>query len=624
MSLTKADIANYFSNCRVDIIKNYRLREPQLQGYVETFKYFKNNGKHALLVLPVGCGKSGLIAILPYRIAEGRVLVITPNIKIRQTIEEVLDPSSSENFHINQRILAKNDCPRVVVLASGETNRYDTDEAHIVVTNIQQLQSSTRWLEQFPKDYFDLIIVDEAHHNVAESWQEVFRYFNNARIISLTGTPFRSDGTPVEGDEIYRYSLSRAMEKGYIKQVIREEAQPHRIWFTYEGSNEELTLEEVLEMKEQAWFSRGVALSIPCCETIVDRSIEKLRQKRETGYHHKIIAAAMSIRHANQIKALYEARNLRTHVIHSRMSEEEQERTMVEFERYGDCIVQVGMLGEGYDHPPLSIAAVFRPFRALSAYIQFVGRTLRSIKDAPNPRIDNVAEIVTHVGLNQQQNWHDFTRFDELDRNIFVGESRQEEPVEDITDIVERGKRTTTEMVVHVEEGVIFDAESYQPGFIEAYKEAVCEFLKGQIGPRAEELGIDLKGIEDLLAEFGEIPDFSESEFQRIPLRPDKERNQMRKILDSKVKGAAAHILSDLEQDFKERNLVELAGDGDERNNVAVVMQILNRKVNELIGVESGQRRNCSKEQYERAIAALSEIEKEVFELLQAKLKGNV
>lgn len=207
MSLTKADIANYFRNCRVDIIKNYRLREPQLRGYVETFKYFKNNGKHALLVLPAGCGKSGLIAILPYRIAEGRVLVITPNIKTRQTIEEALDPSSSENFYINQRILAKNDCPRVVVLASGETNRYDTDEAHIVVTNIQQLQSRTGWLEQFPKDYFDLIIVDEAHHNVAKSWQKVFRYFNNAKIISLTGTPFRSDGTPVEGDEIYSYTF---------------------------------------------------------------------------------------------------------------------------------------------------------------------------------------------------------------------------------------------------------------------------------------------------------------------------------------------------------------------------------------------------------------------------------
>lgn len=98
----------------------------------------------------------------------------------------------------------------------------------------------------------------------------------------------------------------------------------------------------------------------------------------------------------------------------------------------------------------------------------------------------------------------------------------------------------------------------------------------------------------------------------------------MRKILDYRVKGAAARILTGLGQDFNERNLVELAGDGDERNNVAVVMRILNRKVNELIGVESGQRRNCSKEQYEKAIAALSEVEKEVFELLQAKLKGNV
>lgn len=623
MPLSTTDIANYFSNCPVDILKNSRLREPQLQGYIAALRYFKNNGKHALLILPVGCGKSGLIAILPYRIAQGRVLVITPNIKIRQTIEETLDPSSPNNFYINQKILARNDCPRIVVLGGREVNRYDTDEAHIVVTNIQQLQSRAGWMEQFPNDYFDLIIVDEAHHNVAESWQDVFRYFSNAKIASLTGTPFRSDDTPIEGDEIYRYSLSRAMDKGYIKRVIREEAQPQRIWFTYEGSDEELTLEQVLEMKEQAWFSRGIAMSIPCCETIVDRSIEKLRQKRETGYHHKIIAAAMSIRHANQVKTLYEARGLRTYVIHSRMSEEEQERTMLEFERYGDCIVQVGMLGEGYDHPPLSIAAVFRPFRTLSAYIQFVGRTLRSIKDAPNPLLDNVAEIVTHVGLNQQQNWQDFTRFDKLDRSMFVGESRQEEAKEDDTD-KGRSKRTTPEMVVHLEEGVTFDTQGYQPGFVEAYKEAVREFLERQMGPRAEELGIDLEGIEDLIEEFGELPDFSESGFQRIPLRPDKERNQARKILDYRVKGAAARILTSLEQDFNERNLVELVGDGDERNNVAVVMRMLNRMVNEEMGVESGQRRNCSKEQYEKAIVRLPEIEKKVFEVLKERLKSRV
>ena len=87
---------------------------------------------------------------------------------------------------------------------SEDVNRHDTDEAHIVVTNIQQLQNRTGWLEQFPFGYFDLIMVDEAHHNVASSWQEVFRRFYNAKIISLTGTPFRSDDMPVEGEEIYR------------------------------------------------------------------------------------------------------------------------------------------------------------------------------------------------------------------------------------------------------------------------------------------------------------------------------------------------------------------------------------------------------------------------------------
>ena len=195
-----------------------------------------------------------------------------------------------------------------------------------------------------------------------------------------------------------------------------------------------------------------MALSIPCCETIVDRSIEKLRQKRDTGFHHKIIAAAMSINHANQIKALYEARGLRTFIIHSRMPEDEQDNTMIEFERYGDCIVQVGMLGEGYDHPPLSIAAIFRPFRTLSAYIQFVGRTLRSIKDAPNPALDNIAEIVTHVGLNQQENWQDFTRFDELDRSKFVDIGDSSEGTEEGGS--ERVRRLREEMVVHEEEGV--------------------------------------------------------------------------------------------------------------------------------------------------------------------------
>jgi len=48
--------------------------------------------------LPTGCGKSGLISILPYGIAEGRVLVIAPQLTILDTLEESLDSGSSNNY----------------------------------------------------------------------------------------------------------------------------------------------------------------------------------------------------------------------------------------------------------------------------------------------------------------------------------------------------------------------------------------------------------------------------------------------------------------------------------------------------------------------------------------------
>ena len=74
------------------------------------------------------------------------------------------------------------------------------------MTNIQQLAARNgRWLENFPQDFFDLILVDEGHHNAAPSWQNVFARFPDARVVSLTATPFRADEQPIEGETIYRY-----------------------------------------------------------------------------------------------------------------------------------------------------------------------------------------------------------------------------------------------------------------------------------------------------------------------------------------------------------------------------------------------------------------------------------
>jgi len=260
-------ITEFFTSAEFDIDENYLLRIPQREAYKEAYNFYQKGGRIAIIQLPVGCGKSGLISLLPLGISNGRVLVIAPNLTIKEELSKVLNITNKRMcFWSKCRVLsseAMKTGPYVAVLDSIDANIYDCDQSHFVVTNIQQLASSAdKWLTQFTDDYFDMILVDEGHHNVAPSWKRVFDKFHNAKVISLTATPFRSDQQVVEGDLIYKYSFKSAMIKGYIKKLQAIYVTPKELYFTYRGDKKHYTLEDVLQLKEEEWFSRGVALLI--------------------------------------------------------------------------------------------------------------------------------------------------------------------------------------------------------------------------------------------------------------------------------------------------------------------------------------------------------------------------
>ena len=123
---------------------------------------------------------------------------------------------------------------------------------------------------------------------------------------------------------------------------------------TYKGDNYHHTLEDVLALREEEWFSRGVALAPECNRHIVDTSLDKLNMLRQSGTNHQLIAVGMSVKHAKDIKSLYAERGYEAEVIHSQMVPDEQTVVLQKL-RAGllDCIIQVQMLGEGFDHPKL-------------------------------------------------------------------------------------------------------------------------------------------------------------------------------------------------------------------------------------------------------------------------------
>src|SRR3984893_1130926 len=398
-------LRTFFLNLDFKIGGNENLRDPQRDSYLRTYDFFRAGKNKAILQIPVGCGKTGLAALLPLGLAEGRVIVIVPNLTIKTGLYDAMDITNRQKcFWRKAGVLGQDQMmsgPLACTLDSG--NLSVATKSHLIITNVHQLATNVdKWLTQFPDDFFDMIIVDEAHHSAAASWQKVIDRFPKAKVILLTATPFRSDRQELDGELVFRYPFRNATLKGYIKRLKASYVAPSTIELGFnDASGRTYTLDEVLELKQEDWFSRGVALARLCNQHIVDSSLQKLEELRQTGTQHQLIAVACSINHAREIRSLYQERGFTTDVIHSKQTEDERAAILGAL-RNGtlDCIIQVQMLGEGFDHPKLSVAAIFRPFRTLTPYIQFVGRIMRVVVQNDPTHPDNVGHIVTHLGMN--------------------------------------------------------------------------------------------------------------------------------------------------------------------------------------------------------------------------------
>jgi DNA repair protein RadD len=620
--MTNDEIGRFFTQTQASIEGNPNLRDPQVEGHRRTREHFAESREHAILQIPVGCGKTGLMAILPLGIAEGRVLIIAPNLEIRRGIATAMDIAGSECFWTNTRVLADvRQGPYAAVLDGADANIHDCDESHIVVTNIHQLASrADRWLPQFADDYFDMILVDEGHHNVAPSWERVFERFPNAKVVSLTATPFRGDGQNVAGTRIYAYPFRTAMVRGYIKQITAVNVAPQEIAFTYRGDAQRHTLEEVLRLREDDWFSRGVALAPECNRSIVDASIQWMQHLRaETGTQHQIIAVACSQDHSRQVRSLYTERGIRAQEIHSNMSADEIDEILQALRRHRlDCIVQVRMLGEGFNHPHLSVAAVFQPFRSLSPYIQFVGRVMRVLQQDNPQHPDNRGIVVSHVGLNIDRHWDDFRQIDEADRQMIHG--WLEAPDADPPAGGERpGAPLTPSMVVHDEIISHFIEQDY----LDPMDDAVIDDLLEEFRRRG--LDPDLLGLtrDDLRQRLIQARARASLEPQEVAVTPQRRRQELRRRLNEQSRALANRILQRLDASVAGRNIALLYPELRSVNNFGAAIQLVNNAVNDALGIERRTRGELPIERIEAVMDGLDalgdRVERGVLERLRRR-----
>lgn len=547
---------NYFESVQPNIENNENLWEPQKEAYKSSIKFFSNikeDRKEALINLPTGTGKTGLMSILPYGIAKKRVLIITPQTIVRDTVMKSLDSSDHRNFWLFTKTFSNiNDLPQVVQYEPKVTIG-TLEMADIIILNVHKLQErlESSLVNKVPDDFFDLIIIDEAHHSEAYTWKKAIDFFKFAQVIKLTGTPFRSDGVKITGDRIYKYPLSKAMANGYVKSLEQFEYVPQQMQFTIEGHGEEYTLEQLREMKlkDSDWISRQVALSRESNLSVINKSIELLEIKREKTNNnpHKIVAVACSIKHAYQLQELYIEQGLDTAIVHSDMEKTDLYKEFDKIDTHQvDVVINVALLGEGYDHKFLSIAAIFRPFRSDLPYQQFIGRVLRSIRPTDSEHIsydDNVAQVVHHKELGLEKLWEAYKK--EVIKKGIIQEIRIDKrnyPPKDDDNPIESSILETSEHEVITD--TFIDTELLRKREHEVQEE----------NEKVKKLMEELQIPEETARSF--VLQAKTSQTKQKYLRPDLVQQDLRQQVDKTIKEELIpNILANFELDLKGNEL---------------------------------------------------------------------
>jgi superfamily II DNA or RNA helicase len=182
------------------------LRPYQSEARNSIFEQWDSGVLKTLLVLPTGCGKTIVFA----KVAEDcvrkgdRVLIMAHRGELLEQAADKIYKSTGLHCAVEK---AEESC-------QGSWFR-------IVVGSVQTLMREKR-LGKFPDDYFDTIIIDEAHHCLSDSYQRVLQHFSQAKVLGVTATPDRGDmrnmGEFFES-LAFEYTLPKAIKEGYLSPI---------------------------------------------------------------------------------------------------------------------------------------------------------------------------------------------------------------------------------------------------------------------------------------------------------------------------------------------------------------------------------------------------------------------
>lgn len=408
----------YFDRAR-SVLRLDPLRTCQREALFALANYYGTGQTRAACVMSVGAGKTVLGVTAALALARKRALFVTPGSVIRSTFARALDPEAIGNalYGLPGGPLTPGlDAPSTLVLDGSDGPLRDVPAediyaADVLVTNFHALGTTDDGLlAKLDPDAVDLIVVDEAHIAAADSYQRLFAHFPRARTILMSACFQRLDGRPIEADVVYRYRLTDAIADGHAKGVRAIRFEPDPLATTYEivwpsGDREEIVgrealLDAIRDPRKVARITAKSDASIHHVMRAVRRALDD-QTSRLAPVKPRVLFSALGEEHEAQIARIAREHGIPTAYLHHSMGESEIAGLRARFEHSsGDLqgLVQLRMLGQGYDFPPISVVVPLRPYGSYGEFYQFVGRGIRRVRHA-DVAADQVLDVVYHAEL---------------------------------------------------------------------------------------------------------------------------------------------------------------------------------------------------------------------------------
>uniref|UniRef100_UPI004025C325 DEAD/DEAH box helicase n=1 Tax=Alloprevotella sp. TaxID=1872471 RepID=UPI004025C325 len=263
----------------------------------------------------------------------------------------------------------------------------------IEVFSIQWLSRHYQELEERPS----LIVIDEAHHAVAKTYEEVMNAYPNAKKLGVTATPCRLTKrgfTDLFEVLLCSHSIPKFIKEGYLSDFDYISLNPN--------SEDQKKIDGLEKRAADGDYNIAEMQEVLDCKPSIERLYQTIK---DFAAGKKGIVYAINIEHAEHIAEYYREQGLAAVAISSKTPKEERRR-MIELFKEGSAgdkpycaslsltttvgqdetpkgiqiLVNVDLFGEGFDCPDVEFIQLARPTLSLAKYLQMVGRGLRVAK----------------------------------------------------------------------------------------------------------------------------------------------------------------------------------------------------------------------------------------------------